>query len=160
MPCFRRPEVWVFVILLGSYAYFWQSRDWNSASRLMLTYALVDRGTVSIDGLEDQTHDRAKFRGHYYTDKLPGFSLLAAVPYALAKVVLRLPAHPLERPGDGFAYWPADYWVTLGTSGLLTALTGVVLVRPRARPRLRPEARGAGRRWRTGWRPRPMPTRR
>jgi hypothetical protein len=26
-----------------------------------------------------------------------------------------------------FAYWPADYWVTLGTSGLLTALSGVIL---------------------------------
>ena len=56
----RRPEVWVFLVLLGSYAYFWQSRDWNCASRLMLTYALVDRGTVAIDGLEDHTHDRAK----------------------------------------------------------------------------------------------------
>ena len=32
----------------------------------------------------------------------------------------------MDRPG--FAYWPADYWVTLGTSGLLTALTGVLLV--------------------------------
>ena len=58
----------------------------------------------------------------------PGFSLLAAVPYALARLVLRLPAHPLNVRGEGFAYWPADYWVTLGTSGLLTALTGVVLV--------------------------------
>ena len=28
----------------------------------------------------------------------------------------------------GFSHWPGDYWVTLGTSGLLTALTGVVLV--------------------------------
>lgn len=124
---FRRPESWVFCILLASYAYFWQSRDWNSASRLMLTYALVDRGTVSINGLEDHTHDRALVRGTYYTDKMPGFSLLAAVPYALARLVLRLPAHPLGVPGSGFAYWPADYWVTLGTSGVLTAMTGALL---------------------------------
>ena len=39
---------------------------------------------------------------------------------------MRLPDHPLNRPG--FAYWPADYWVTLGTSGLLSALSGVILV--------------------------------
>ncbi len=127
------------------------------ASRLMLTYALVDRGTIRIDGLEDQTGDKAYFRGHYYTDKLPGFSLLAAGPYAVAKAVLRLPDHPLGLPG--FAYWPADYWVTLGTSGLLTACTGVVLVG------LAPtSAAGRGARrwsgWRMAWRPRPTPTRR
>jgi hypothetical protein len=122
----RRPEGWVFVILLASYAYFWQGRDWNSASRLMLTYALVDRGTLSIDGLDDQTHDIALYNDHYYSDKTPGFSLLAVAPYALAKVCLHLPDHPLDR--RGFAHWPADYWVTLGTSGLFSALTGAILV--------------------------------
>jgi len=123
----NRLGVWVFVLLLGSYSYFWQARDWNSGSRLMLTYALVDRGTVSIDGLEDHTRDRAFLRGRYYTDKLPGFSLLGTVPYGLARMALRLPPHPLNVRGLGFAYWPADYWVTLGTSGLFTALTGVLL---------------------------------
>ena len=121
----RRPELWVFVILLGSYAFFWHSRDWNSASRLMLTYAIVDRGTIIIDGLDEQTGDKAFFGGHYYCDKLPGFSLLATGPYLLAKCVLGLPDHPLNR--KAFAYWPADYWVTLGTSALFTALTGVLL---------------------------------
>ena len=37
-----------------------------------------------------------------------------------------LPDHPLNRAG--FAHWPADYWATLGTSGLLTALSGLILV--------------------------------
>jgi hypothetical protein len=92
----------------------------------MLTYAIVDRGTIRIDGLDDQTGDKAWFQGHFYTDKLPGFSLLAAGPYAMAKAALRLPDHPLGR--RGLAYWTADYWVTLGTSSLLSALTGVVLV--------------------------------
>src|SRR4051794_27492391 len=110
---------------MGSYAFFWHARDWNCASRLMLTYALVDRGTLSIDGLDKQTGDKAFFRGHYYSDKLPGYSLLATAPYALAKSLFHLPPHPLNRPG--FAHWAADYWVTLGTSGLFTALTGVIL---------------------------------
>jgi len=120
-----RVEIWVFLILFGSYAYFWQSRDWNSASRLMLTYAMVDRGTITLNGLEDQTHDRAFFQSHFYTDKLPGFSMLATGPYALAKLVFRLPDHPLNV--KGFSHWPADYWVTLGTSGLFSALTGALL---------------------------------
>ncbi len=121
----RRPETWVFVILLGSYAFFWQSRDWNSASRLMLTYSLGDRGTIIIDGLEEQTGDKAFFGGHYYSDKLPGFSLLATGPYVVAKPLLGLPDHPLNV--KAFAYWPADYWVTLATSAIFTALSGVLL---------------------------------
>ncbi len=122
----RRPEPWVFTVLLVSYAYFWQARDWNVASRLMLTYALVDRGTISIDGLNDQTGDLARYRGHYYSDKTPGYPLLAVPVYAVVKWVLHLPDHPLNQAG--FAYWPADYWVTLWTCGLLSALTGVILV--------------------------------
>ena len=126
MRIYRSPAAWVFAILLSSYAFFWHGRDWNSASRLMLTYALVDRGTIAIDGMEDQTHDIARTRGHYYTDKTPGFSLLAVPPYWAAKAALRLPDHPLG--AKGFAYWPADYWATLGTSGICSALAGVVLV--------------------------------
>ena len=43
-----RVQLAVFLTLMGSYAYFWHSRDWNAASRLILTYALVDRGTVCL----------------------------------------------------------------------------------------------------------------
>ena len=115
-----------FLILIGSYAFFWHTRDWNTASRLMLTYAIVDRGTVTITGLDQQTNDKAWFQGQYYSDKLPGFPLLATVPYGIAKAVLRLPSHPLNQPA--FPYWDADYWSTLGTSGLFTALTALLLL--------------------------------
>ena len=121
----KRAVVGVFFILWASSAYIWQGRDWNTASRLMLTYAIVDRGTIRLDGLEDQTGDKAFYKGHYYSDKLPGFSILAVPVYAVAKLVLGLPSHPLNRPG--FAHWPADYWITLFTSGLATAATGALL---------------------------------
>jgi hypothetical protein len=123
----RRPEAWTFFILLASYAWFWHGRDWNSASRLMLTYAIVDRGTIVIDGLDDQTRDIAVYRGRHYTDKMPGFSVLGIAPYAATKWTLGLPAHPLG--AKGFAYWPADYWVTLGVSGVFSAATGALLAR-------------------------------
>jgi hypothetical protein len=118
----------VFVILLGSYAYFWHTRDWNSASRLMLTYAIVDRGTISLDGLKNQTGDIAVDRktGRSFTDKLPGGPLLGVVPYKAAKLIGNFPDHPLNT--KGFQYWPADYWVTLATSGILTAFAGGLLV--------------------------------
>jgi hypothetical protein len=122
----RRPAFWVFAILLGSYAYFWHSRDWNISSRLMLTYGLVDRGTVVITGLDQQTEDKARFQGQYYSDKPPGYSLLATVPYAIARWVFRVPPHPLNV--EPVRYWAPDYWVTLATSGLFTAAIGALLV--------------------------------
>jgi len=121
------PATRVFVILLASSAYFWHSRDWNGASRLMLTYAAVDRGTVAIDGLERQTGDLARNQGRFYSDKLPGFSAVAVLPYAATKAIGGWPDHPVGRPG--FAHWPTDYWVTLATSGLATAVAGAILVR-------------------------------
>ena len=110
-----RPALWVLLILLGSYAFFWHRRDWNTASRLVLTYAMVDRSTVVITGLDQQTNDKAFFQGQYFSDKLPGFSLLATcASMRVARCVIRLPSHPLNL--KAFPYWAADYWVTLGTS--------------------------------------------
>jgi hypothetical protein len=120
------PALAVFLILLGSYAFFWHTRDWNTASRLMLTYALVDRGTVEITGLEQHTGDLAKYNGRYYSDKLPGYPLLAAVPYACLRGVFGFPPHPLNVPAK--EHWAVDYWVTLATSGLFTAWTAALLV--------------------------------
>jgi hypothetical protein len=117
----------VFLISLVSSSYVWQARDWNGSSRLMLTYSLVDRGLVTINGLEDHTHDRARIGSRYYSDKLPGFSLLAVPSYLFARHVVGIPPHPLNRPGRGFTHWPADYWITLGTSALATALTAAML---------------------------------
>ncbi len=122
------PALGVFLILLGSYAFFWHSRDWNTASRLMLTYAMVDRATVEITGLDRQTGDKALLRGRYYSDKLPGYPMLAALPYACAKWAFRLPPHPLGADPEKCKYWRADYWITLGTSGLITAGTAALLV--------------------------------
>jgi len=86
-----RVEWSVFLLLVGSYAFFWHARDWNTASRLILTYAMADRGTVCLDGLDRQTGDIALFQGHYYCDKLPGFSLLGMAPYRLARAVAAFP---------------------------------------------------------------------
>jgi len=122
----NRPALGVLVILWASYAFFWHARDWNTASRLMLTYAIVDRGTIRLDGLDDQTGDKALYRNHYYTDKLPGFSLLASIPYLVIKTAMQLPDHPID--AKGFAFYPADYAITLFTSGLLTALSGALIV--------------------------------
>ena len=112
----------------GSYAFFWHSRDWNTASRLILTYAMAG----PRHGLPGRT--RPADRRHR---PVPGPLLLrqAAGLLAPGDDSLRawpggrcgFPAHPLDV--TAMAYWPADYWVTLGTSGLFTALTAVLLMR-------------------------------
>jgi hypothetical protein len=117
----------VGVTVFLSLAYFWPSRDWNVSSRLMLTYAIVDLGTVSIDGLEDHTRDRARVDGHFYSDKSPGMSLAGVPAYAAIRALGITPAHPLHVRGEGFTHWWADYWVTLLTSGLATALGAALL---------------------------------
>lgn len=125
----------LFLGLMAFYACFHQARDWNSASRLMLTYALVQRGTIEItdfvaqDGrlLKDpQTRDlSSRGDGRYYCDKAPGQSFLGTLPYWLTRHLGLVEPHPLAAPV--IARWPADYWVTLLTSGALTAATAVIL---------------------------------
>lgn len=78
------------LVLLASYAYFVPSPGWNQNSRFALTRALVERGSTIIDASHETTGDKSFRDGHFYSDKAPGASLLAAVPYAAFHVVSRL----------------------------------------------------------------------
>ncbi len=77
------PALRVFVLALVVYGYFlprWA--DWNQDSRFDLTRALVDLHTLRIDRFHFNTWDKAKFRGHFYSDKAPGTAVLGAAVYA------------------------------------------------------------------------------
>jgi len=54
----------------------------QDTTRLGLTQSLVDRGSVTIDQVAPLTIDRARYRGHYYSDKAPGMSFAAVPVYA------------------------------------------------------------------------------
>jgi hypothetical protein len=110
----------MFIAVWLASGWYWQARDWNVASRLMLVYAVGDRGTITIDGLDKQTGDLAFKDGHYYSDKAPGYSLLAVPSYWIGKPLFGFESHPLGK--NGFAYWPADAWITWCTSGLAAAV--------------------------------------
>lgn len=61
----------------------------NERSRLYLTVALFEQHTYCIDAVRAHfgpVFDQARFAGHYYTDKAPGASLLALIPYALLRL--------------------------------------------------------------------------
>ncbi len=84
----------VFFFLLLTYAGFFQAATWGSACRLDLARALVERGTLRIDDYHENTGDKALLGGHYYSDKAPLPSFLAAPGVALAHAVKRATGWP------------------------------------------------------------------
>ncbi|HVR69938.1 MAG TPA: hypothetical protein VMT87_03760 [Vicinamibacteria bacterium] len=78
----RRPEAALFALAFAGYAYFFQGGGWNAAVRFDLVRAIVEQGTVRIDGYERNTGDLAYRDGHYYCDKAPGLSFAAVPVYA------------------------------------------------------------------------------
>lgn len=113
----------VFLVLLVSYAYFYQGGGWNENSRFDLVRAIVEDHTLAIDRFHGNTGDKALFGEHYYSDKAPGLSFLAVPVYAL----LRLFASLFSSEHHFVVF--ATYVVTTLTVGLATALTGLLVYR-------------------------------
>ncbi len=87
----RRSDMLLGVLVLALLSYSWMFSEIsvpNERSRVYLAVAMVDHGTLSIDEpvrRYGEIYDRARRDGRYYTDKAPGSSLLAAVPYWVAR---------------------------------------------------------------------------
>ena len=104
----------------------------NSATRLMLTGALVEEGSTEIDRHATLTIDKALVGDHYYSDKAPGMALLAVPAYAAGRALapqattelFRLDEPLDELPRATMMIWRALSWTT---GGLLMALAGAVL---------------------------------
>jgi len=91
----RRAGQALLVLCLAAYAFVIpRGPQHNPDSRLALTYALVERGTLATDGYTSGTEDRAVRDGHYYTDKAPGVSFWMAPLYALAQLLPLSEASP------------------------------------------------------------------
>jgi hypothetical protein len=83
----------VLVLVVSSYAWMFSRVSVpNERTRAYLTVALVDHGTLQIDEPVRRfgaVYDLATFDGHYFTDKAPGSSLLAAPIYALVRIATK-----------------------------------------------------------------------
>ncbi|MFH0793830.1 MAG: hypothetical protein V2A74_07330 [bacterium] len=83
----RDPLVWIlFALLFVTYGYFFhREAGWNVNSRMDLTLAIVDQGTLNIDYYHErppyETGDKAYYDGHFYCDKTPGLSFLGVPVY-------------------------------------------------------------------------------
>jgi len=112
----------IFLTLFLTYAFFTNTYlTTNDASRFSLTAAIVEEHSFKIDGFLENVIseqwlplDKAKFRGDTYSDKAPLGSFLGVPIYFILK------------------YFNSDlewtiYFVSLLTTGLLTALTAVLI---------------------------------
>jgi hypothetical protein len=86
----RRIAWTLALVLFGTYAYFVPAPAWNQNSRFALTRALVERQSTIIDPDHETTGDKSFRDGHFYCDKAPGASVLAALPYAIAYGIGRI----------------------------------------------------------------------
>ena len=95
----RRIAATLVLLILGVEGTFFHPGQWNQNARLAAAVAFVEpgtpyTGTLRIDGLKDGarffTYDWAESRGAFYSNKAPGVSLLAIVPYFLLYHVERL----------------------------------------------------------------------
>jgi hypothetical protein len=79
-----------FILLFLSYFYFFQGGDPNQSSRFLLTRAMVERHAFDITPDQAISLDKGFHDGKFYSDKAPGISFAAVVPYAGLRLSDRL----------------------------------------------------------------------
>jgi hypothetical protein len=86
----RELPLCVLVLALSSYAWLFSAVTVpNERTRLYLTVALWDEGTIAVDGPIERfgrVFDLSHYQGQHFTDKAPGSSFLALPVYAVARV--------------------------------------------------------------------------
>jgi hypothetical protein len=125
--------------LFGIFAYFLPAATWSPVSRFDLTRAVVEQHQLSIDAFADNTGDRARAGGHWYSDKAPLVALLAAPAYQIYHLADRSRGKSPSYTAEGSADRPALrvsvnrsfqrglYVCSLATSGVAGVALGLVL---------------------------------
>lgn len=114
------------IVLLASYAYFYQAGGWNQNSRFALVRAILEHRRLTIDEYQLHTRDRALWQGHFYTDKPPGTSLMVLVPVQAARMISRaVGVEPGSFPGIAWT----SYVAAVASAGLFTVLASLLVFR-------------------------------
>jgi hypothetical protein len=124
----RRVELLLFGLLWLTYTYFYQSAQHNEAARFDQVRSVLEEHTFAIDTFVFNTADVVEYvrdgRKHFYPAKAPGTTFLAAAPFWLWAQLLR----PFDL--SPALYWHlVAYFTTILTTGLLSALSAVVMYR-------------------------------
>ncbi len=120
----------MLIVVLAAAYFVPRGPMWNADTRIFLTASIVDRGQLNIDPFAVFTGDVASYRGHYYSDKAPGLSLLAVPVYAVVKYSL-LAGKPYRSlfnvPADQRVDFLPRYLLALVFAGLPTGLLAALL---------------------------------
>ena len=122
LPSHGKAALLLGIVSFLSFTYFYEGGGWNQNSRFDLLRAIVERHTLQIDAYHENTHDKAHFQGHYYSDKAPGLVFLALPFAAVARPALRsVGIDPVSPQGE----IALSYVVGAGAVALPAALAGV-----------------------------------
>ncbi|HEY2593706.1 MAG TPA: hypothetical protein VGK33_07380 [Chloroflexota bacterium] len=105
----RKRLALVAILLVGlSYATLIQSFSWNQTSHYDLIRSLNNGGTT-IDKYQQNTGDKAYYKGHYYSARAPGLALMALPFYDTLNLVgaeswTNAHVAPPNHPGDEMIY--------------------------------------------------------
>ena len=129
MPCAPDRRSWLLPLLaflyLFPFPYFPALRSPNEGSRLYQARALVDDGTLAVNGPLERygpMGDLSVYEGKYFPNKAPGISILGSLVYLIAKLLTGF------RP-DGVSNEALTYLLRVCCSGLPTLVFLVPLRR-------------------------------
>ena len=108
-----------------AYATVIQSFSWNQTSHYALIRSLA-HGTARIDRYANQTNDKARFHGHWYSSRAPGLAILSVPAYGAltAAQVPALARHMQAQRNADEMVWALGLW-----GSVLPALVLLLLVR-------------------------------
>ncbi len=123
----------LFVLFFTTYGYFFQGGGWNQNSRICLTRAILHQHSFIIDEYKEDSHDPpfkfvntgdwSYYEGHYYTNKSPGLSFIALVPFGVAEYFLKR-IFPIDTEKQVLL---SAYFSTLCTTVLFSTLLCLLL---------------------------------
>jgi hypothetical protein len=137
----ERQRAWLIgLALLCCYGYFFYlGGNWNVESRNAQVFSLAEHGSLVIDDypfLPEGGGDAARYRGHYYSDKLIGPSLVAVPCYWLARRAMTAAGRPFRLAAYD-ALRIANFFANAVPSALLVALLYLFLAQLGPNPALR-----------------------
>jgi hypothetical protein len=127
----HRVELLLFVLLWGTFAYFYQSTQQNEAARFDQTRAIAQEHRLAIDDYWWNSADVIRYtkngRDYIYPNKAPGTTLLA-VPFFWVITHLLKPFMAVGLPE--WVYWHMVAYLTIiFTISLLSALSAIAIYR-------------------------------
>jgi hypothetical protein len=117
-----------FWFLVVCYGFFVASdANWNTESHLYPAFSAIDHRTLRIDAYHQRLGDKALWKGHYYSDKAPGLSLLAIPVYGSLRFAMP------SQQGKAYEVYPHQrYAVPRSTMYIRYAITYILIILPSA----------------------------